>query len=372
MGKYVPEKHYIGIRGNKDYPLAFMTPEGNDSASKRRKETVDSWTGDENTKKTFVNKPMNGFKLGDYTRRWSTSNVVWRIYDPRGFQLEISSGNMSYLLGNSDIKKGEFTEELVWCRNGKENFLLPINSDEYKTYSSNTTAEKTTVGKLKPGYKILVSNKDQYIFLGKYSFLSVSKSEYYPHQNSAEEIVSNDRLYLLKNERSNTFKLVKSLSNVKLLDNSKEDTKDYSSDVNSDNSHSNLNFYKKIVYVSKKTFSKSLISENLRLKSVETPIYKSRMQSYILLDKKTENLVLVFDRVGNPGELTRYHFYPESEISKNVLGYFFTRNLKGDYQRLKNKVNFHFQRNETITGENLSSQKYVFCLTIDGKEIDFV
>ena len=66
---------------------------------KKRIETVKHWCGSKNENavfEIFENKPTHGFTISKEVRRLTTSNVVWRIFDPRGFELEISSGNMAY------------------------------------------------------------------------------------------------------------------------------------------------------------------------------------------------------------------------------------------------------------------------------------
>ena len=113
----IPEKHYITFSSGRgeDAPLAFMTPYGTDSAAKKRMDTADRWAGGWGQQKlsiepkTVNNELLSGFKILTNVQRYSTSNVVWRILDPRGFELEISSGNMSMLLGLTTIENGTLT-----------------------------------------------------------------------------------------------------------------------------------------------------------------------------------------------------------------------------------------------------------------------
>lgn len=137
------ETYYAGIKGSiasnnaSRKPLAFITPDGDDKAAEKRKETVDNWTygwGDKDPKditKVVDNKPMTGFQIVDWGRRWSTDNKVARIVDPRGYELEIYIPNLMHLILNCTIDKGMIAEELVWLRDGANNRLYPSDSKEY-------------------------------------------------------------------------------------------------------------------------------------------------------------------------------------------------------------------------------------------------
>lgn len=130
------DKYFVGIR--KD-GLGFATPDGTDAAAEKRKQTVKNWVGmrtgsnleGENTIQTFDNKPIKGFSIGKCVSRWSTSNKLFRIYDPRGFELEISSANLAYLIASTTMVNGDIEEELVWARDGGNNYLCLTTHDDY-------------------------------------------------------------------------------------------------------------------------------------------------------------------------------------------------------------------------------------------------
>lgn len=52
------------------------------------------------------NDPIDGFTVCKSVSRYSTSNKVWRILDPRGFELEISTDCMEDLLMEGTVSKG--------------------------------------------------------------------------------------------------------------------------------------------------------------------------------------------------------------------------------------------------------------------------
>jgi hypothetical protein len=100
----IPEKHYVGMvkRQTEKIPLGFITPWGNDAAALKRIATVDSWAkqGHYGNKAlpamTIDNVPMNGFRMTTDIRSSSYGGVdKWRIEDPRGFELEITSHNLA-------------------------------------------------------------------------------------------------------------------------------------------------------------------------------------------------------------------------------------------------------------------------------------
>ena len=63
--------------------LGFITGKDATKASKSRMKTVDGWRDKEIEAKTYENKPMRGFKIVDFATRYSTTNKLIRIYDPR-------------------------------------------------------------------------------------------------------------------------------------------------------------------------------------------------------------------------------------------------------------------------------------------------
>jgi hypothetical protein len=62
----------------------------------------------------ITNEPLTGFKVTTSVTRSSTANKFWRILDPRGFELEISTANMEELLMTCAIAKGEFIGQYMW------------------------------------------------------------------------------------------------------------------------------------------------------------------------------------------------------------------------------------------------------------------
>lgn len=163
------------MRNSDVYPLGFITPDGTDQAATNRKSTVDSWAARSSTpipSKTFENKPMVGFKIGKTVRHsFSRSSVDrWRVIDPRGFELEISSGNMSLIIDMCIVDNGEIIDACVWAREGKDNVLLPVSCDEYKSAVINTERKNKNVSvkEVEPGDYVTLQNGIKGRFLGKH------------------------------------------------------------------------------------------------------------------------------------------------------------------------------------------------------------
>lgn len=66
------------------------------------------------------NTPMEGFKVEGSVTRWSTSNKVWRIMDPRGLEFEITTTCMEQIINDATILRGGLIDaKCVWQSNKK-------------------------------------------------------------------------------------------------------------------------------------------------------------------------------------------------------------------------------------------------------------
>lgn len=185
----LPEKHYVTFQQRENAcPLGFMTPWGDDDAAKKRMVTADSWAassyyGRKNKKpiepKVLNNELLSGFRVMhsvDRSNRYN-KNIVWRIEDPRGFELEISSGNMETIINECNIEKGEILEPCVWGRLKNANVLLPEASQEYQDAIENTkrVGTKVTIKDVPIGSIVLLHDGREAEYLGKfYTILSES------------------------------------------------------------------------------------------------------------------------------------------------------------------------------------------------------
>lgn len=117
----IQKKLYVGFqqsryRNTEDQRvLGFMVPYGETKAQKKRMDTVDRWSQKDLPAKVYDNNPISGFQIVDFASRYSTSNKLIRVKDPRGFELEISVANFLDLVPDITMVKGKIVEDLIWA-----------------------------------------------------------------------------------------------------------------------------------------------------------------------------------------------------------------------------------------------------------------
>lgn len=177
------DEYYVGLREDSDkLLLGYATYVDSTAAFKKRKDNVDSWAGRGNIQPIrFKNIPTEGFKVVGFDSRYSTSNKVFEILDPRGFKLQIYVPEFAKLLMNATIVNGEFQGKYLWARNGKgENYLISPDSDEYKGHISPTKKPMTV--KYDVGHIFYDKNREYvYQYVGVYYPLYISTSQSVTH-----------------------------------------------------------------------------------------------------------------------------------------------------------------------------------------------
>jgi len=94
--------------------------------------------GDDMQPFEFSNVPTEGFvlnkKVGGYKSGWDMRQTYSRIFDPRGFEFEISVQNLLYILEHCNSVRGKALEgEFVYSWDGKDLVLLPAHSPDYQS-----------------------------------------------------------------------------------------------------------------------------------------------------------------------------------------------------------------------------------------------
>lgn len=215
MASTIPEKLYVTIQYRKDSTeglLGFASPYIKDAAFAKRKSTQDNWaygygasftiddtddsiSGEFSEKARFDatllfsagcypriidNSLTEGFEIAKSVRRsgWGGGgNVVWRIADPRGYELEISSENFARIIDCTTITNGVIQGKCCWGRDGNKNILLPESSDVYQEAFTKTNKinNKITIGEVTPGDTVELLNKDyenkEVEYLGQYRMM---------------------------------------------------------------------------------------------------------------------------------------------------------------------------------------------------------
>ena len=236
MATTIPKKLYVTIQYRKDAStesglLGFASPYTKDAAWRKRKNTQDHWAygygvqvnvdeyddsiSIENTgsgasqhgrtaptsAELFItkcypqivdNEPMEGFEIAKSVRRsggWSGGgNVVWRLADPRGFELEISSGNFANIVNCTTIVNGVIQGKCVWGREGKDNILLPESSEPYIEAATlqSKIDDKISLRDVKIGdtVELLNGNQSTMEYLGLLYYVETERYRYYSRNDS--------------------------------------------------------------------------------------------------------------------------------------------------------------------------------------------
>jgi hypothetical protein len=174
----IPKKVNAGFQNRKDTysnKLAYVIYW--DNTGKLRKEV--SWQGWRDKlipNMELGNEPTEGFvlnkKAGGYASSWNTRATYARVYDPRGFEIEISIDNLLYILENVTCSKGKGLEsKFVYGWSGTELVLLPIDSPDYKEHKkfSDQLFNNNFIGarELKIGSLYTHVNRETYLYLGR-------------------------------------------------------------------------------------------------------------------------------------------------------------------------------------------------------------
>ncbi len=125
----------------------------------------------------FDNIPTEGFvlnkKVGGYSSGWDHRSTYSRVYDPRGFEFEITMENLLFILQECNSMKGKGLEgEFVYAWNGKDLVLLPTSSEDYRQSELYTKAQqgKVSIKELEAGLTYKHKNMQDYVYLGRFSF----------------------------------------------------------------------------------------------------------------------------------------------------------------------------------------------------------
>ncbi|GAA4879169.1 hypothetical protein GCM10023310_69120 [Paenibacillus vulneris] len=120
-------------------------------------------------------------KVGGYSSGWNHRQTYTRIYDPRGFEFEITITNLLYILENTNSIKGKGLEgEFVYGWHGSDLILIPTESPDYAELSQyNKTLHNKNYVKSKDlviGGIYKSKDNTEWIYMGRFD-LKDTKSE---------------------------------------------------------------------------------------------------------------------------------------------------------------------------------------------------
>lgn len=181
---FIPKKIKVGFQNRSDTytgKLAFVTYYDEKGVLRKEK----SWNGWRNPKIEpieFDNIPVEGFVLnrpvGGYKSDWNFRQSYIRVYDPRGFEFEISLQNLLLILNESNSIKGKGLEgEFIYSWNGTELLLLPVGSEMHTASCKKTELinAKFSLKDLKVGSTYEDVSRNQYIYLGRFDRYILNK-----------------------------------------------------------------------------------------------------------------------------------------------------------------------------------------------------
>jgi hypothetical protein len=172
-------------------------PSKYDYEARKYIQTNETW-GDAVAPIEIVNEPLEGFVLNKDvggSRRsygWDARMEKVRVFDPRGFEIEISIPNLLYILQEcSSIKGKGLNGEFVYSWSGPELVLLPVGSEEHKLSLnfSEIQGKKISLKDLKVGYNYLNKKEETLCYVGRENFVRIP--DYYFVKVSKEHIFWN-------------------------------------------------------------------------------------------------------------------------------------------------------------------------------------
>ena len=167
----MPSKIRVGYQDREDTytkRLAFITYFDSKN-NLRQQKSFENWRDKKIDTNDYENTPTEDFVLnkgvgGISYSRWDSRREKVRVYDPRGFEFEITVDNVLLILSYCDCIKGKGLEgEFIYAWDGSHIVLLPVDSPEYQQSKEYTTILSTTkilAKDLVPGYTYLT--KDRY------------------------------------------------------------------------------------------------------------------------------------------------------------------------------------------------------------------
>ena len=180
---FVPKKIKVGFQTRSDtYTKKLAYVIYYDQKGKLRKETSwENWRDQKIEPEEYDNEPTAGFvlnkKVGGYQYHYDMRQTYVRVFDPRGFEFEITVPNLLYILENTSSIRGKGLEgEFVYGWDGKELVLMPVESPDYKQiseYNDIIHNNKTIKAKdLIVGATYLKKDNQEKIYMGKFDYYS--------------------------------------------------------------------------------------------------------------------------------------------------------------------------------------------------------
>lgn len=164
---FFPEKCRVGFQDRRDTytgKLAYVVgiepapAKGLSSVKIRKEKSFEAWRSHDLGIVDFDNVPTEGFVFHDPIRRsgyYGSGRNLLRVYDPRGFEIELNVPNLSNLLLNAEVSAGAIKTPCVYAWDGADLVLLPASSGDMKEllekralYHGKVSKKELTPGKI--------------------------------------------------------------------------------------------------------------------------------------------------------------------------------------------------------------------------------
>lgn len=207
---FIPKKIKVGFNTRTDtYTGKLGYVIYHDGKTWRKEASWESWRGKYIKPVEYENTPLEGFvlnkKVGGYKSDWNFRQAYTRVYDPRGFEFEITIPNLLYILEHANSIKGKGLEgKFIYGWDGKDLVLLPEEAPEYKEMVEYTEALSLKVkeSELKVGGIYLTKLGGNVTFL--------CKAPYYDYN----EVKHNNGLWFYDKNDYRKF-YIENISNIK-------------------------------------------------------------------------------------------------------------------------------------------------------------
>lgn len=181
---FVPTTIKVGYQKRKDTytkKLAYVIYYRGKKLCKEK--SWESWRDKSISPEEFSNEPTEGFVLnknvGGYSVGWGHHRSEYaRVYDPRGFEFEITFDNLLFILANCGCSPGKGLEgKFVYAWDKTTLVLLPECSQEYKEclYRTTLLGQKVSVKSLVEGHTYYSAKDDDLLYLGKRQWWEVKE-----------------------------------------------------------------------------------------------------------------------------------------------------------------------------------------------------
>ncbi len=216
---YIPKKIKVGYQNRKDTysgKLSYVIYQ-DDKGQWRKNKSFEGWIDKKIDVDIFDNTPKSGFvlnkKVGGVSYGWNNRREYIRVYDPRGFEFEITVPNLLFILQEANSLKGKGLEgEFVYSWYGKDLVLLPVSANEYKSsiIFSQNQSKKVYVKDLKAGFVYMLKNGEKSLYIGKTFHY---RKRTYKDKIELGEIIST-KGHVFYNLKSKTFSVFKNMNKL--------------------------------------------------------------------------------------------------------------------------------------------------------------